>query len=112
MEHTQITLFRFYCVFYLYISFMIGYSKHELGTINMLYFRPSHPKTGAILPPPPHLPITATSPQRALSSVPQGGHGGVVQLCYLFLKILQRKIRNFFVKFYMSISRSEKVNVR
>ena len=32
---------------------MIGYSKHELGTINMLYFRPSPPKTGAILPPPP-----------------------------------------------------------
>ena len=37
---------------------MIGYSKHEFGTINMLYFRPFPPKTGAILP--PHLPITAT----------------------------------------------------
>ena len=86
---------------------MIGYSKHELGIINMLYFRPSTPKTGAILPPPP-----PTSPQRALSSVPQGGHCGGVQLYYLFLKILQRNIQNFFVKFYMSISRSEKVNLR
>ena len=45
---------------------MIGYSKHELGTINMLYFPPSPPKTGAILPPPPlpphngHLSTTGT----------------------------------------------------
>ena len=35
---------------------MIGYSKHELGTINMLYFCPSPSKTGAILPPPPTSP--------------------------------------------------------
>ena len=56
MEHTQITLFKFYCVFYLYISFMIGYSKHELGTINMLYFRPPLLKQVSYYPPPlpPH----------------------------------------------------------
>ena len=47
-----------------------------------------------------------------LSSVPQGGHCGGVQLYYLFLRILKRKIQNFFVKFYLSISRSDKVNLR
>ena len=135
---------------YIYL-FTVGYSKPELGTINMLYFPPTPLKQVSY--------YTPTSPLRPLSigaghpvpeirggvskkifsalwasfwsknkgggrppgpslappllsSVPQGGHCGEVQLYYLFLRILQRKIHNFFVKFYLPISRSDKVNLR
>ena len=135
---------------YIYL-FTVGYSKPELGTINMLYFPPPlliqvsyYTPTSPLRPlsigaghPVPEIrgggggaPQTIFSALWALfwsknkwgggqapwppllSSVPQGGHCGVVQLYYLFLRILQRKIQNFFVKFYLSISRSDKVNLR
>ena len=135
---------------YIYL-FTVGYSKPELGTINMLYFPPPllkqvsyYTPTSPLRPlsigaghpvpeiggggspkkyfPPfgPHFgrkirggrpPGPSLAPP-LLSSVPQGGHCGEVRLYYLFLRILQRKIRNFFVKFYLSISRSDKVNLR
>ena len=43
----------------------MGYNKHELSTINMLYSL----KTICYIT--PLLPMTATSPQRPLSSVPK-----------------------------------------
>ena len=43
----------------------MGYSKHELSTINMLY------SLKIICHITPLLPMTATSPQRPLSSVPK-----------------------------------------
>ena len=53
-------------IIYDWITIM-GYSKHELGTINMMYplkkFVLCHP----------FLPITATSPQKAIFFRPQGG---------------------------------------
>ena len=134
---------------YIYL-FTVGYSKPELGTINMLYFPPPLLKqVSYYTPTSPLRPLSigaghpvpeirgGGSPKKyfppsgphfgrkisgggggqapwppRLSSVPQGGHCGVVQLYYLFLRILQRKIQNFFVKFYLSISRSDKVNLR
>ena len=62
----------FLCILFLYIVYgwitILGYSKYELGTINLLY---SNPKICYITPlsPPPGTP--ATSPQRPLSSVPK-----------------------------------------
>ena len=45
----------------------MGNSKHELSAINMLYALKNN-----WVPLPPYLPITATSPQQPLSSVPKG----------------------------------------
>ena len=51
---------RWFCVFYLYIYlFTVGYSKPELGTINMLYFPPPLLKQVSY--------YTPTSPLRPLS---------------------------------------------
>ena len=66
-------LSKLFCVFYLYIYIIydwitiMGYSKHELGTINMMY----PPKEIVLCH--PFLPITATSPQKATFFRPQGG---------------------------------------
>ena len=63
------------CVyFYLYELFMTGLplwhtSKHDISTKNMFYSPPPPPKKIVILH--PYLPITATSPQWPLSSVPR-----------------------------------------
>ena len=52
-------------IIYDWIITLIGDSKHKFSTINMLYSL----KKIVILH--PYLPITATSPQRPLSSVPK-----------------------------------------
>ena len=49
---------------YDWIITIVGYSQHELSTVNMLY---SLRKNCHITP----LPLTATSPQQPLSSVPK-----------------------------------------
>ena len=56
-------------IIYDWIITLIGDSKHKVSTINMYSLEKKKKKKNVILH--PYLPITATSPQRSLSSVPK-----------------------------------------
>ena len=65
--HNSCHFVYFICTYYFgyWIITIMGYSKHELSTINMLH------SLKKIVIPHLYLPLTATSPQRTLSSVPK-----------------------------------------
>ena len=84
------TLFMFFCEFHCYLLYMIRlplwevYSKHELSTINMLYFL----KKFAIA----HPHHNAHPSTMATFFCPQGGHCGGVRLLSQEISILSNNL--------------------